>query len=37
MTIDAVMRTAPVIPVLVIDGGVDSARLADTSVEAGLL
>ena len=36
MTIDAVMRTAPVIPVLVLDGSVDPAELAATLVEAGL-
>lgn len=36
MTIDAVMRTAPVIPVLVLDGSLDPAALAETLVEAGL-
>jgi 2-dehydro-3-deoxyphosphogluconate aldolase/(4S)-4-hydroxy-2-oxoglutarate aldolase len=36
MTIDAIMRLAPVIPVLVIDGGLDPAELAATLVEAGL-
>lgn len=36
MTIDAIMRTAPVIPVLVLDGSVDPAELAATLVEAGL-
>jgi 2-dehydro-3-deoxyphosphogluconate aldolase/(4S)-4-hydroxy-2-oxoglutarate aldolase len=36
MTIDDIMRAAPVIPVLVIDGGVDPAALAETLVGAGL-
>ncbi len=36
MTIDAIMRTAPVIPVLVIEDGLDAAALAETLVEAGL-
>lgn len=36
MTIDTIMRTAPVIPVLVIDDGVDPVALAETLVEAGL-
>jgi 2-dehydro-3-deoxyphosphogluconate aldolase/(4S)-4-hydroxy-2-oxoglutarate aldolase len=36
MTIDDIMRTAPVIPVLVLDGSVDPAALAETLVEAGL-
>ena len=36
MTIDAIMRTAPVIPVLVLDGSVDPVGLAETLVEAGL-
>ena len=36
MTIDAIMRTAPVIPVLVLDGSLDPAALAETLVEAGL-
>lgn len=36
MTIDEIMRMAPVIPVLVIDGTIDPARLAETLVEAGL-
>ena len=36
MTIDAIMRTAPVIPVLVLDGSIDPAALAETLVEAGL-
>ena len=36
MTIDDIMRTAPVIPVLVLDGSVDPAELAETLVEAGL-
>lgn len=36
MTIDEIMRTAPVIPVLVIDGSVDPVELAETLVEAGL-
>ncbi|WP_309662594.1 bifunctional 4-hydroxy-2-oxoglutarate aldolase/2-dehydro-3-deoxy-phosphogluconate aldolase [Sphingomonas sp.] len=36
MTIDAIMRTAPVIPVLVLDGSVNPAELAATLVKAGL-
>lgn len=36
MTIDAIMRRAPVIPVLVLDGSLDPAALAATLVEAGL-
>ncbi len=36
MTIDTIMRTAPVIPVLVLDGSVDPAALAETLVAAGL-
>lgn len=36
MTIDEVMQAAPVIPVLVINGSVDPAELADTLVAAGL-
>jgi 2-dehydro-3-deoxyphosphogluconate aldolase/(4S)-4-hydroxy-2-oxoglutarate aldolase len=36
MTIDDIMRTAPVIPVLVIDGSVDPVELAETLVQAGL-
>lgn len=36
MTIDAIMRTAPVIPVLVVEEGLDPAALAETLVEAGL-
>jgi len=36
MTIDEIMRQAPVIPVLVLDGSVDPAELAATFVEAGL-
>ena len=36
MTIDEIMRAAPVIPVLVLDGGIDPAALAQTLVEAGL-
>lgn len=36
MNIDEVMRTAPVIPVLVLDGAVDAVALAETLVEAGL-
>jgi 2-dehydro-3-deoxyphosphogluconate aldolase/(4S)-4-hydroxy-2-oxoglutarate aldolase len=36
MTIDEIMRAAPVIPVLVLDGEGDWARLAETFVEAGL-
>jgi 2-dehydro-3-deoxyphosphogluconate aldolase/(4S)-4-hydroxy-2-oxoglutarate aldolase len=36
MNIDAVMRSAPVIPVLVLDGSIDPVALAETLVEAGL-
>lgn len=36
MTIDEMMRLAPVIPVLVLDGAIDPAALAETLVEAGL-
>jgi 2-dehydro-3-deoxyphosphogluconate aldolase/(4S)-4-hydroxy-2-oxoglutarate aldolase len=36
MTIDRIMRAAPVIPVLVLDGGHDWAKLAETFVGAGL-
>lgn len=36
MSIDEVMRSAPVIPVLVLDGSLDPARLAETLVSAGL-
>jgi len=36
MSIDAIMRMAPVIPVLVIDQGPDPVALAETLVEAGL-
>jgi 2-dehydro-3-deoxyphosphogluconate aldolase/(4S)-4-hydroxy-2-oxoglutarate aldolase len=36
VTIDQIMRAAPVIPVLVLDGPVDPAELAATLVEAGL-
>ena len=36
MTIDEIMRAAPVIPVLVLDGEEDWARLAETFVGAGL-
>jgi len=36
MTIDEIMRTAPVIPVLVLDGDGDWAALAEALVEAGL-
>jgi 2-dehydro-3-deoxyphosphogluconate aldolase / (4S)-4-hydroxy-2-oxoglutarate aldolase len=36
MTIDEIMRAAPVIPVLVLDGEGDWARLAETLVAAGL-
>ena len=36
MSIDDVMRSAPVIPVLVIDGSLDPVALAETLVEAGL-
>ena len=36
MTIDQIMRMAPVIPVLVLDGEADWAKLAETFVGAGL-
>ena len=36
MTIDEIMRAAPVIPVLVLDGDQDWAKLAETFVAAGL-
>jgi 2-dehydro-3-deoxyphosphogluconate aldolase/(4S)-4-hydroxy-2-oxoglutarate aldolase len=36
VTIEAIMHTAPVIPVLVLDGDEDWARLAETFVGAGL-
>ena len=36
MTINDIMRLAPVIPVLVIDGTIDPVALAETLVEAGL-
>ena len=36
MTIEEVMRTAPVIPVLVLDGSLDPVALAETLVDAGL-
>ena len=36
MTIDEIMRTAPVIPVLVLDEDVDPVELAETLVGAGL-
>ena len=36
MSIDAIMRMAPVIPVLVIDGAIDPVALAETLVAAGL-
>ena len=36
MSIDAIMRLAPVIPVLVLDGTIDPTALAETLVEAGL-
>ena len=36
MTIDDIMRRAPVIPVLVLEGSPDPAALAETLVEAGL-
>jgi 2-dehydro-3-deoxyphosphogluconate aldolase/(4S)-4-hydroxy-2-oxoglutarate aldolase len=36
MTIDEIMRTSPVIPVLVLDGDEDWAALAETFVAAGL-
>ena len=36
MSIDEVMRSAPVIPVLVLDGSLDPVALAETLVGAGL-
>lgn len=36
MTIGTIMQTAPVIPVLVLDGSIDPVVLAETLVEAGL-
>jgi 2-dehydro-3-deoxyphosphogluconate aldolase/(4S)-4-hydroxy-2-oxoglutarate aldolase len=36
MSIDAIMRLAPVIPVLVLDGSIDPVALAETLVEAEL-
>ena len=36
MTIDDIMRRAPVIPVLVLEGSLDPAALAETLVAAGL-
>jgi len=36
LSIDAIMRAAPVIPVLVLDGSLDPVALAETLVEAGL-
>jgi 2-dehydro-3-deoxyphosphogluconate aldolase/(4S)-4-hydroxy-2-oxoglutarate aldolase len=36
MSIETIMRTAPVIPVLILDGSVDPTALAETLVEAGL-
>jgi 2-dehydro-3-deoxyphosphogluconate aldolase/(4S)-4-hydroxy-2-oxoglutarate aldolase len=36
MTIDEIMRTSPVIPVLVLDGDEDWTKLAKTLVDAGL-
>lgn len=36
MTIDAIMRMAPVIPVLTLEEGLDPIALAETLVEAGL-
>jgi len=36
VTIDDIMRMAPVIPVLVIEAGIDAAGLAETLVAAGL-
>ena len=36
MTIDEIMRSAPVIPVLVLEGEEDWAKLAETFVDAGL-
>ncbi|MGH6783760.1 MAG: bifunctional 4-hydroxy-2-oxoglutarate aldolase/2-dehydro-3-deoxy-phosphogluconate aldolase, partial [Sphingomicrobium sp.] len=36
MTIDELMRMAPVIPVLTVEDGIDPVALAETLVEAGL-
>ena len=36
MTIDEIMRTAPVIPVLVLDDALDPVALAETLVRGGL-
>jgi 2-dehydro-3-deoxyphosphogluconate aldolase/(4S)-4-hydroxy-2-oxoglutarate aldolase len=36
VTIDEIMRAAPVIPVLVLEGEADWAQLAQTFVAAGL-
>lgn len=36
MTIDDIMRAAPIIPVLVLDGSLDPAALAEMLVETGL-
>ena len=36
MTVDDIMRRAPVIPVLVLDGSLDPAALAEALVESGL-
>jgi 2-dehydro-3-deoxyphosphogluconate aldolase/(4S)-4-hydroxy-2-oxoglutarate aldolase len=36
MSMDEVMRSAPVIPVLTLDGSIDPAALAQTLVDAGL-
>ena len=36
MDMDGIMRSAPVIPVLVLDGSLDAAALAETLVAAGL-
>ena len=36
MTIDDIMRAAPIIPVLVLEGDQDWAALAETLVGAGL-
>ena len=36
MSVDEVMNSAPVIPVLVLDGSLDPVALAETFVEAGL-
>jgi 2-dehydro-3-deoxyphosphogluconate aldolase/(4S)-4-hydroxy-2-oxoglutarate aldolase len=36
MTIDAIMRTSPVIPVITLDGSIDPVALAETYVASGL-